>query len=395
MKQGSTLQALAAKLADIRDNQKDIVVRPEALDKVTAIVVDAMRPAAGAISVEDVLVETEAKIKASDKGRVAINIRNGHDRNFAPTSHAQSQLGNYAKVPTEYLRRISEENPVLAADALNHGFAAARLDREETRKGGRLLRAHGGNLRAFLSSSYGIMDNFDLAEIALPHLVDGKFHMESQELTERRMYLKAVSPKMEGEVVLGSPIQYGIVISNSDVGAGSARFEPFIKILACTNGMIRSHVFKKVHLGKDLLGQEGVSDLVLQDSTKRKINEAFLATVSDVMGQFANEDFFRKELLLLQDAAKIRITNFNLPDIIERTAERVKLNLGETAKMSILDNLASGAHGAGMNKWGLANAFTYAAEHGGMDYDAATELERVGGKILELDNKSWEYINAK
>ena len=69
---------------------------------------------------------------------------------------------------------------------------------------------------------------------------------------------------------------------------------------------------------------------------------------------------------------------------MERTLKSIKVNASENVRRSILDNLASGADGAGMNKWGLANAVTYAAGSvEELDYDTATELERAGSKIID------------
>lgn len=393
MRQGRTLQELAAALADIRDNQKDYAIRPEGMDRINAVVVDALSPDSAAVSVEEVAAATEAYNRSGQLGSVSISMRNGGEHRFVPTSHAHGQIAEYADIPREYYRRILAENPALAANAINHGFERARGDRPQ----GKMLRTYRGVLRALLSDRYRPLDCFDLAEVALPHLLDGKFTMESQELTDRRMYLKAVSPKREGEVVVGSVIQYGLVVSNSDVGAGMLRVEPFLKILACKNGMIRTNTFKRTHLGKSTLGDMDVSEVKYEDDTKQKMDEALFAQVRDTLNQYTTEEFFRSELEKLQDAAKIKIRNHDLPLIVERTAERVGLkDLSKNVKQSILDNLFSGAHGAGMNKWGLANAFTFPANDAAlMGYDAATDLERAGGKILDLDANAWEAINAK
>jgi hypothetical protein len=167
-------------------------------------------------------------------------------------------------------------------------------------------------------------------------------------------------------------------------------------VLACSNGAIRAHAIKTTHLGRNLLGLDDVSRVVFEDETKRKTDAAYFAQVRDVVKAFTNEEFFRGELAKLQETGKMKITNYDFPTIVERTAEKFNLALSEKVKTSIIDNLASGAHGAGHNLWGVAQGFTYAAGNAeGLGFDEATDLERVGGKILDINKREWDAINAK
>ena len=47
-----------------------------------------------------------------------------------------------------------------------------------------------------------------------------------------------------------------------------------------------------------------------------------------------------------------------------------------------------------LSKWGLANAITRTAQDQA-DYEDATHLERLGGKVIELTPKDWSVINVK
>ena len=71
-------------------------------------------------------------------------------------------------------------------------------------------------VRAVLSERYRRLDNFDLAESVLPVLQQlPEVRFESVELTETRMYLKCVTPRLEYEMAPGDVVQAGVVISNS------------------------------------------------------------------------------------------------------------------------------------------------------------------------------------
>ncbi len=103
----------------------------------------------------------------------------------------------------------------------------------------RMVRTLDGKVRAVLSERYRRLDNYDLAENVLPILqqLDGA-RFESVELTETKMYLKVVTPRVTFEVAPGDVVQAGIVISNSEVGLGTLSVQPLVYRLVCRNGLI-------------------------------------------------------------------------------------------------------------------------------------------------------------
>jgi hypothetical protein len=279
------------------------------------------------------------------------------------------------------------------ATNINHGFArAATMAMAARGSTGRMLRTHKGTLRALVSSRFRRLDNFDLFEAIAPALIDLGFMPESTELTDRRLYLKCVTPKIEAEVKPGDVVQYGLVVSNSDVGAGSVRVEPMIMRLVCSNGLITNAAMRRAHMGKNLMLEE-VEEL-LTDETKALTDRAFWNQVRDVVRSFAKPEFFEAEVNKLREADKQPIKLFDLPEIVERTTKAIGISASEATKKSIIDNLASGAHGAGLTKWGLANAYTWAAQDAGLDYEQATELERAGAQVIEMAPRQWEALNA-
>jgi len=368
MKSGSSIVDLAQRLQAIRNDAKDYIVPPSKLESVRA-----------------------ATVLQGDHDRLVIEMTNGHVQSFAPSKWAHAQLAEYSDVPKAYYDRLNAENPALLAKNVNHGFELARTN-NTAKASGRMLRTHAGALRAMVSSRFRRLDNFDLFEAIAPSLIDLGFEPESAELTDRRLYLKCVSPRITSEVKKGDVVQYGLVVSNSDVGAGSLRVEPLVFRLVCLNGMIANVAKRHAHLGRNVVTDD-VEEL-LTDETRQLTDRAFWNTVRDVVTNFAKPEHFEREVNRLRVAADVPIKMFDLPTIIERTAKAVGITTSEATKASILDNLASGAHGAGMNKWGLANAFTFAAQQEALDYDSATDLERAGSQVIELAPHQWDVINA-
>ena len=69
-----------------------------------------------------------------------------------------------------------------------------------------------GKARAFLSNRYRRIDNPDIARVVLPIIgeMEGA-RFESCEITDVRMYLKVVNPRLQAEVVPGDIVQAGIL----------------------------------------------------------------------------------------------------------------------------------------------------------------------------------------
>lgn len=358
MKQGKSLVDLARQLEDIKQNSKDYLV-----------------PA--------------TKLSMNDSGQV--EFTNGKRIEVKPTSHAHSQIASYAGVPKVYYDRLREEAPELLARNVNHGFGKQH---EEGGRGGkaetRMVRTYHGDMRALVSSSYRRLDSYDMCEAVLPIVQEKKMQVVSSEITDTRVYIKALSPRKQTEIKKGDVVQYGLVISNSDVGAGSVRVEPLIYRLICTNGLICDTAINKKHVGRNMAGDD-IQEL-LTAQTIDLTEKAFWAQVRDVVLASMDPKRFEAEVQKLRDAADQKIQNFDIPDVVEMTMRTVGVS-GDDTKNSIVAYLANGADGAGLTKWGLINGFTYAAQRESISYDQSIEMERAGSKILELNDRQWRRIS--
>lgn len=369
MQSGKSIQDLANALAHARAAAKDYGV-----------------PAS---SLRAIPVTTDANGAPVAVGRVDLAFTAAETTvTLEPTPWASGQLANYADVPKAYFDRIVRENPRLAADSVNHGLDRMNGDQ-------RMIRALDSKARAILSPSYRRLDSANLVDATLPALIEAGMELVSSDLTERRLYLRATTPKLQGEIARGDVVQAGIMISNSDVGAGSLRVETFLVRLLCTNGMVRDSAIKKAHLGGRLFGGDDVAQELLTAETVRLGEAAFFAEVRDVVAGLLRPERFEQELQKMRDAAERKITNFDLQAVVDMTIKKVGLQTTQAVTKSIVELLAAGNQGAGLTAYGLANSFTAAASNPEVDFDHGVELERAGGKILDLNAGDWRVIAEK
>ena len=115
---------------------------------------------------------------------------------------AHRQIGSALGIPAKYYDKMRAENPELLAQNVNSWFTMTPQKR--------MVRTLDGNARAFLSERYRRIDNAEIAEAVLPILAEmPDVRIESCEITESKMYLKAVNPRLTAEVVPGDIVQSG------------------------------------------------------------------------------------------------------------------------------------------------------------------------------------------
>lgn len=352
MKKGKSLTELAQELERIQESKKDFIV-------------------------------PTGKMEMNDEAK--ISFENNEGDSYELNNWSGGQVASYTGIPKQFFDRLKAENSPLLAKNVNHCFGKLADNKREAR----LVRTLDGNVRGFLSSRYRILDGHDLLEATLPSLIDKSFEVVSSEVTERRLYLKAATAKIETEITKGDVVRYGVMISTSDVGAGSLRVEPFVTRLVCDNGMVMDSKFKKAHLGRNKF-ENDIQEL-LTDKTRQLNDAAFFATVRDYLDATMRPEIFEVEVNKMREAAEQPIKNFDLEKVVELSMNQVGVK-GEVAKQGILAALANGNEGAGLTKWGLVNSFTRAAQSEEIDYDTATELERAGGQILNLSKSQWSKV---
>lgn len=315
----------------------------------------------------------------TDQGlsRLVVNEA-GTPVNYSVTPLARRQLAEKLKIPHAYFERMREEQPALLDQNVN-----AWLQREDER---RMLRTLNGQVRAVLSDRYRRLDNYDLVEHVLPIIQQlPEVRFESVELTETRMYLKCVTPRLRYEMAPGDVVQAGVVISNSEVGHGTLSVQPLLYRLVCRNGLIAAdRALRKTHVGR-MLGTEEESLQVFQDDTLRADDQAFFLKVRDVVQAAVSEATFLQTAQKMQKTLQIKLTGDPVRTV-EVLAQRYGLN--DTERSGVLRALIAEADLSG---YGIVNAVTHFSQEV-ESYDRASELEAIGGKLIELGTTEWKGL---
>ena len=289
----------------------------------------------------------------------------------------ERQLGASLGIPAKYYDKMRDEHPELLAFNVN-GW----LDVVQTRH---TVRTLDGRARAFLSDRYRRIDNYEIANAALPVIAEmADARVESCEVTENRMYLKIVNLRMSAEVKKGDVVQAGIVISNSEVGLGSVSVIPLVFRLACLNGMIVQDFGKrKYHIGRE---NEEAWDL-FSDETLKADDAAFMLKLADIIRTAVDEARFAMVVDKLREAASVPMTG-HVPEVVELTARQYGMNKDE--EKDILQHLIAGGD---LSLYGLSSAITRASQDTD-DYDRATALETLGWSVATMPGEIWREVNS-
>ena len=364
MLKGKTLIELAQELQNQQETKKDFLVDSPALR----------------VEPEVVLCENGKEIW----NQKLILGKNGASEVMGINELGHKQLSSRLGIPRAYYQRLREGYPQLLANNINE------IAHNEPQK--LLVRSLKQNARAFLSDRYRTIDNYDLMNAILPVLTDAsqigtELVVDSCEVTEKRMYIKILFPKVQGEIKVNDPVQAGLVISNSEVGDGSLKVERLLYILRCKNGMILPASLRKYHAGRRQEFAELDSAVeVYSDRTKQLDDMALFSKVADVVKAAFNLEEFQRQIEEFQHTTKNLVT---VPPIefIEVTAK--KFGLAENEKTNTLKHFLQFGD---LSQYGLCNAITSTAQEPDTDYDRSVSLERLGSQVLNLSRTEWSVL---
>lgn len=378
MNTGRSLADLAAELERQTQSRKDYIAPQAKLE---------------AVPIAKMIVEAGVTAPTVIPGDIRIDGFNGEPMPL--TDYAHGQLASVLDIPKKYYDRMRAEQPDLLAKNVN-----TWLHDEPDAK--RMIRTLDGAVRGVLSPKYRPLDNFDLAQTVLPALIETKAQVVSSELTETRIYIKAILPHLSDELpaglawgtghnAVGQGVDRGrvvsaIVISNSEVGNGALRVEPSVFTSWCTNLAIMAQAaMKKYHVGRahDMLES---SFEIYRDETRKADDRAFWLKVRDVMQVAFDEKLFRAAIADMKRAGERPITSEDLNAVVTRAV--TELALPQATNTGVLKFLAAGGD---LTQWGLSSAITRVAGEV-KDYELATTLERAGGQILALPGRTWDAI---
>jgi hypothetical protein len=211
----------------------------------------------------------------------------------------------------------------------------------------------------------------------------------STEVTENRLYIKTVFPLLRAEIQsrrVGDIVEAGILISNSEVGLGAVSVKAFARFLACLNGMTRDGGGAWKHVGRRADESEEVYAL-LTDEAKAADDKALLLKVRDTVAATLDQIKFDAWVHKIQNTTEQRIEG-DVPAAVELLSKTLSLRQDE--KSSVLRHLIEGGD---LSRFGLMNAVTRTAEDV-ESYDRATELEALGGAVVDLTARDWHLIST-
>lgn len=324
----------------------------------------------------------------TEEAVIAPQLQIGEALSLPVLPHAHGQIAQHVGVPKPYYDKMLREAPELLARNVNHWFHNTPAKR--------MVRTLDDATRAFLSDSYRPLDNHRLFEAVLPPLLQRDLEVVSCEVTERRLYLKVVDKRINRDIPSGRHMGDGthtifdtaspaMVVSNSEIGDGALSVSTGIWTKACTNLAVfaeRSkrtrHVGSKIDIGDELYA-------MLSDDTRRKTDDATFAQITDVVAHAFDEVAFEALVAKVGEAAKDQI-DADPVAVLEVTAKHFGLNEGERG--GILQHLIRGGD---LTRYGLHAAITRTAEDLA-DYDRASQLEVIGGNVIELDRTQWRTL---
>lgn len=293
---------------------------------------------------------------------------------------AHNQIGQTLGIPSRYYDKMRQENPGLLSQNVNSWF------QKEPKM--RMVRTLDGTARAFLSDRYRRIDNFEVAQTVLPVIADlPGARIESCQVTDERMYIKVVNPRLTAEVTPGDIVQSGLIVTNSEVGLGSLMVQPLIYRLVCTNGMVvNDAATRKYHVGK---GNQAAEDFTLySDETLMADDYALMMKIRDTVKAVVEQSRFDKVVSMMKQAKEAKIVTADIPAMVELAGS----DFGYSKKEGegILNYLIRGGD---LSLYGLANSVTRAAQDV-ESYDRSTAMESIGYSILGMSRAKWSRLNT-
>ncbi len=331
---------------------------------------------------EDFVVDSRnINFSVTDDNAVAINPTIIiDDINYSPSEHMLGQVANKLNIPKKYFNRMLSDAPLLAKKNVDHWL------KNEVKP--YMVRTVGNTARAFLSDRYSIIDNWDVLNAVLPALKPfaerQDLNFEQCHVTDQKMYMRLTVPSMKTEILKGDIVNFGLQVSNSEVGLGQVEVSPFLKRLVCLNGMVATEYGKnKKHLGVSIW--DGTDKQILREETIIQGNKAWVMTIQDeVNSMFSGTTF--------EDITN-KIISASESLVIERPAKAIEIvtkqyEFSELESEKILENLLLGKD---HTKWGLANAITASAGDS-KNADRSMDLESIGFKMLNVPDKNWNDL---
>jgi hypothetical protein len=259
--------------------------------------------------------------------------------------------------------------------------------------------------RALLSDRYEIIDNLDYLTAVLTGVRESGVDVEiDADITDRRMYVRLVAPgvSVDASAVLrgyrspfASPdvqragrlaesyggtdgagnvtgLNPGLVIKNSEVGAGGHSLTPRMQFPICRNGLtVTADIVRGIHLG----GRKAESGVVYAEDTQRAELEVITKKTRDAVKAFLDPAYVQATLDRIAEDMGQAVTDAQKH--VEVVSTRMKFSAEVQA--GVFDHFIRGGQ---MTAGGVMQAVTSFAQTVS-DADLAAELEEMALDVLQ------------
>jgi hypothetical protein len=324
----------------------------------------------------DLVVPTQSIVATVNAEQNTINLdfpmADGSFKSHGITQYCHGQIADKTGIPKRYYDRMLSEQKL---DLLTRNINTWMPDKDK-----RLIRVLDNQARALLSDRYRILNNLDVLYASMEEFtkVQDQFRISIEiqrtDLSETYLYLKAVSTNLYGLVTYykeRSPAKVygGIVISNSEVGAGAFSVKPYMVLESSGNSIICEQSFRQVHLGREL----DVGFIDWSAETRSLEDKTIWSKIRDrILGTF-NPKVFQAWLDEISQVAYIEVP---LPTVAVDNVIR-QFELPKTMKDTLINQFAKETP----TQWGLAMAVSSLAQQE-KNYDDQIKLEEISSKIL-------------
>jgi len=338
----------------------------------------------------DVVVPSDNLIALKEGNSIKMDVpildKDGNSietKRFGITNFCHNQISEKTGIPMKYYRKMIDNDKIdLLADNINTWFP----DKEK-----RFVRTLDGNIRALLSDRYRVIDNYDIFNATLDefkHVMEEhkiRIEIKRADLTEQHLYIKATSPDLLDEILMGEPrteidpnnhkrvnepVEGGIIIRNSEVGSGAFSVQPFINVLVCQNGLIRTQALRHVHLGRT----KEIGEIQWSNQTLELEDATLWSKIKDMVYGTFNPEVFHS---WIDEINKVASNEIPKPTVaVDNIIKKYEIPKGER------DSLLNQFTKESPTQWGLSMAVTRVAQDM-EDYEKQVELEKIGARILE------------
>jgi Domain of unknown function (DUF932) len=322
---------------------------------------------------------------------------------------AHLHLAELTGIDRRYYQRMRTEAPFLLDRNVNHWLATNPPKQ-------RIVRAQqtdtGAQARAIVSSRYAILDNDALLRTVEPVIAEQGLTIESCDVSEERMTIKMISPRLTGDVKVGDTVQAGLIVRNSEVRCNAVEVNWFVKRLVCLNGMVvtgpHGRGAQRRHVGRDWSASRRKSQNRRWhggNSYRSDAHRDDSLSFGLIPENMAREEWERDIWEQLQVSLRESLNTTAFTNLLERLAlttrlhtrlgpEQVAERVGSAFHLRPSEQIAMLCHLArdeDMSLWGVVNAVTRTAQDV-EDYARATDLEELGGHLAHLTPREWDRL---